>query len=836
MIQLNALDELVTLVTFYSIYGIIISISFTIKEGVMMQYEFKTIEKKWQKHWEDNLMFKTESNSIKPKYYILDMFPYPSASGLHVGHISGYTATDILSRYYRMKGYNVLHPMGWDAFGLPAEQFALETGKNPADFTNINIANFKRQIKESGKGIDWDREISTANPHYFKWTQWIFKQLYKHDLAELKDVEVNWCEALGTVLANDEIVIKDGLMFSERGNHPVTKKAMRQWVLKITKYADRLLDGLNDLDWPENLKEIQRNWIGKSSGAIIDFKVQDSNLKFKAFTTRPDTIYGVTYCVLSPEHPLLLQITNEDELTAVEEYIELSKHKTEVDRMTNKEKTGVFTGAYAINPLNGKEIPIWTADYVLANYGEGAVMGVPAHDERDFEFAQTFGLDIIEVIKLDDDADLTGDGIHYNSGIIDGLKNEEASNKIIEYLEKTNEGYRTNTYKIRDWVFSRQRYWGEPFPIVYDEDGNTILLDDEDLPLELPKINNIKPSGSGESPLANVSDWLYLNYNGKDVKRETNTMPQLAGSSWYYIGYVLKERLGMIPLNTEAAKAELDKWLPVDVYLGGAEHAVGHLLYARFWHKFLFDIGLVSTEEPFQKIINQGMILGPDNTKMSKSKGNVINPDDIIKEFGADTLRTYEMFMGPLELEKAWQEEGVRGIKRFIDRVIRMYNFEIKESVNELDFVYNQTVKKVTEDFESLSFNTAISQLMIFVNEAYKVKALSKEQARGFLKLFNPIAPHFTEELNKEVLKINEELIYSEWPSYDESKLVLNNVHIVIQVNGKLRAKLELPTDTDKAEVEALALKEENVLKHLEGLTVRKVIVIPNKLVNIVAG
>ncbi|HHW80062.1 MAG TPA: leucine--tRNA ligase [Acholeplasmataceae bacterium] len=801
-----------------------------------MQYDFKKIEKHWQKHWQDEQMFKTETNSIKPKYYILDMFPYPSAHGLHVGHISGYSATDILSRYNRMKGYNVLHPMGWDAFGLPAEQFALETGKNPADFTKENIKNFKRQIIESGKGIDWDREISTAEPYYFKWTQWIFKKLYEHDLAELKDIEVNWCEELGTVLANDEIVLIEGKMYSERGNHPVYKKAMRQWVLKITKYADRLLEDLDLLDWPENLKEMQRNWIGKSEGAIINFKVNDSNLSFDVFTTRPDTIYGATYCVLAPEHPLLLQITNEDEMDAVNEYIEITKQKPELDRLTNKEKTGVFTGSYAINPLNGKKIPIWTADYVLNNYGTGAVMAVPAHDERDFEFAQTHGLDIIEVVKSDIDTAFTGDGIHYNSGIIDGLKNVEASKKIIDYLEKNNEGYRHNNYKLRDWVFSRQRYWGEPFPIVYDKEGNIITLDDEDLPLELPKINNIRPSGSGESPLANVKDWLYLEYKGREVKRETNTMPQLAGSAWYYIAYILKDHLGMIPLNTDEAKNELKKWLPVDLYVGGTEHAVGHLLYARFWHKFLYDLGIVDTKEPFIKIVNQGMILGDDHTKMSKSKGNVINPDDIIDEFGADTLRTYEMFMGPLESEKIWSTEGVAGIKKFIDRVFRMFNFPIKEEVKELDFIYNQTVKKVTEDFDNLSFNTAISQLMIFVNEVYKVKEISKLQARGFLKLFNPIAPHVTEEINKEVLKINEELIYSEWPTYDEAKLVLSKTEIVVQVNGKLRARFEAELDLDKDQLQKLALEHENVIKHLEGLEIKKIIVIPNKLVNIVGG
>lgn len=801
-----------------------------------MSYDFKKIESKWQKHWYDNQMFKTEIDESKPKKYILDMFPYPSAYGLHVGHISGYTATDILNRYYRMKGYNVLHPFGWDAFGLPAEQFALQTGKDPKEFTEQNINTFKRQIIESGKGIDWSRELSTTDPEYFKWTQWIFKKLYEHNLAEIKDVEVNWCEELGTVLANDEILIKDGKMVSERGEHPVEKKAMRQWVLKITKYADRLLEDLDLIDWPENLKEMQRNWIGKSSGAIINFEVANQNLNFDIFTTRPDTIYGATYCVLAPEHKDLLRITAEDEYETVKAYIEETKHKSELDRLTNKEKTGVFTGAYAINPVNNKQIPIWVADYVLPHYGTGAVMAVPAHDERDYEFALKFGLDIIEVIKTNEDIPYTKDGIHYNSGIIDGLNNAEASEKIINYLENINKGYRHNTYRLRDWVFSRQRYWGEPFPVLFDENNNITLLSDEELPLELPKMTNIKPSGTGESPLANAHSWLYVEKDGKKYKRDTNTMPQLAGSSWYYIGYILKDYIGMIPLNSELAKEELKKWLPVDLYLGGTEHAVGHLLYTRFWHKFLYDLGIVETKEPFLKLVNQGMILGPDNTKMSKSRGNVINPDDIIKKFGADTLRVYEMFMGPLEAEKAWSQEGVVGIKRFLDRVYRMFNFEIVDHVETLDKVLHQTIKKVTNDIENLSFNTAISALMVFVNEVYKEKQIGREQARIFLKLLNPFAPHITEEINKSILKYNEELIYSEWPQFDEEKIKEDEIEVVVQVNGKLRARLTVNRDITKDELEKLALENENVEKHLEGLTIRKIIVIPQKLVNIVAN
>lgn len=801
-----------------------------------MNYNFKDIEKKWQKHWFDNQLFKTEINDVKPKKYILDMFPYPSAYGLHVGHISGYTATDILSRYYRMNGYNVLHPFGWDAFGLPAEQFALETGKNPDDFTKENIKTFKRQIIESGKGIDWDKELSTTEPEYFKWTQWIFKKLYEHGLAENKDIEVNWCEALGSVLANDEIEIVDGLMVSERGKHPVVKKEMRQWVLKITEYADRLLEDLDLVDWPENLKEMQRNWIGKSNGAIINFEVANTSLDFDVFTTRPDTIYGATYCVIAPEHPLALKIASDDELKSVESYINQTKQKTELDRLTNKEKTGVFTGSFAINPVNNKHLPIWVADYVLPNYGTGSVMAVPAHDDRDFEFAQKYGLDIIEVIKGESDKAFTGDGIHYNSGIIDGLNNTDASKKIIDYLTNIKRGYEHNTYKLRDWVFSRQRYWGEPFPVVYDSFGNIHLLDDSELPLELPRMTNIKPSGTGESPLANAHSWLNIEYNGQNVRRETNTMPQLAGSAWYYIGYILKEHLGMIPLNSEEAKKELSKWLPVDIYLGGTEHAVGHLLYSRFWHKFLYDLGIVDSKEPFLKLVNQGMILGPDNKKMSKSIGNVINPDDIIFEFGADTLRIYEMFMGPLEAEKSWSQESVNGIKRFLDRVWRMFEFDIVASVPELDSLYHETVKKVTNDIENMHYNTAISQLMVFVNETNKLKKLSHDQARGFLKLLNPFAPHITEELNKNVLNVNEELIYSEWPTYDDKYLQKDEIELVVQVNGKLRARILVASNLSKDELEEIAFKDENVVKHLENVTVRKVIVIPNKLVNIVAN
>jgi len=801
----------------------------------MQKYDHKKIETKWQKHWLDNKLFKTKTDRFHPKYYVLDMFPYPSASGLHVGHIEGYTATDIVSRFKRMQGYNVLHPMGWDAFGLPSEQYALATGKDPKSFTYQNISNFKRQIIEMGKGVDWDKELATTDPEYFKWTQWIFKRLYEKGLAVLKDVEVNWCEGLGTVLANDEIEIVNGQMVSERGHYPVIKKPMRQWVLRITEYADRLLDDLALVDWPENLKEMQRNWIGKSSGAVINFEVAGSDLSFEIFTTRPDTLYGVTYCVLAPEHPLVSQIMSSDEAGAVLSYIEKSKMKSDLDRIADKSKTGVFTGAFARHPLTNQLIPIWIGDYVLPNYGMGAVMAVPAHDERDYEFAMQYGLNIIEVIKGGSEGAFTGDGIHHHSGIIDGLYNDEAIEKIIKHLEDRKKGYRHFTYKLRDWVFSRQRYWGEPFPVIYDAEGNIHLVEDDQLPLELPYLEFIRPSGTGESPLANAHDWLYVDMNGKKGRRDTNTMPQLAGSSWYYIGYILKSNLGYIPLDSKEAKAILDQFLPVDLYVGGTEHAVGHLLYARFWHKFFYDLGFVSSKEPFMKLVNQGMILGEDHSKMSKSKGNSVSPDEFIETHGADSLRLFEMFMGPLEAEKPWSNEGLDGARRFLDRVWRMFDFEIKnQAVDELQTVYHQTIKKVTEDYEKLAFNTAISQMMIFVNEVYKVKSISLQQARGFLKLLNPIAPHLTEEINEAILNQHEALLYSEWPKHDEKYLIETEVEVAIQVNGKLRGRLNVKKDMVESDLKALALAHENVLRHIERLNVVKVIVIPNKIVNIV--
>lgn len=799
-----------------------------------MAYDFNQIEKKWQKYWKDNKTFKTEKDKIKPKYYVLNMFPYPSADGLHVGHIESYAATDIMSRFKRMQGYNVLHPMGWDAFGLPAEQYALQTGNDPRDFTYKNISNFKRQVISAGIGVDWDREFATADEDFYKWTQWIFTKLYEAGYAERKDVEVNFCEGLGTVLANDEIEVVDGKMVSERGGYPVIKKKMQQWVLKITEFADRLLSDLDLLDWPSNIKEMQKNWIGRSEGAVISFDVAYSEESFEVFTTRADTLFGATYCVLAPEHPLVLEITTEDEKEEVLKYIELTKHKTDLDRGDlSKEKTGVFTGAFAVNPVNGKMIPIWTADYVLYSYGTGAVMAVPAHDERDYEFAKKYDLDIIEVIQADS-IPYTGDGIHINSLNLNGLNKAEATEAVIIDLKIKDKARKDITYRLRDWVFSRQRYWGEPFPVLFDEEDNIYPLPLEELPLKLPKMDNVRPSGTGESPLANNLDWLYVEKEGITYKRDTNTMPQLAGSSWYYIGYVLKTIYDFIPLNSEEAKSDLKDWLPVDLYIGGAEHAVGHLLYSRFWYKFLYDLGIVSTKEPFMKLVNQGMILGEDNQKMSKSRGNVVSPDVVFESHGADTLRLYEMFLGPLTADKAWQTDTIDGSKRFLDRVWRMFYFPIEDEVEALEYIYNFTVKKVTDDFESLSFNTAISQMMSFVNEVYKEKRFSRNQAIGFLKLLNPICPHITEEIYATVFNRKHTIAYEQWPTYDEEKLILEEIEMVVQVNGKTRDKMTIKLDASEDEVKQKALLLGNVVRHTSGKEIVKMIVVKNKIVNIV--
>ncbi|PCF67941.1 leucine--tRNA ligase [Staphylococcus pseudintermedius] len=802
-----------------------------------MSYNHQEVEKKWQTYWLENKTFKTEDNIGQKKFYALDMFPYPSGAGLHVGHPEGYTATDILSRYKRMQGYNVLHPMGWDAFGLPAEQYALDTGNDPAEFTKRNIQTFKRQIQELGFSYDWDREVSTTDPEYYKWTQWIFIQLYKKGLAYIDEIPVNWCEALGTVLSNEEVV--DGV--SERGGYPVVRRPMKQWVLKITEYADRLLEDLDTLDWPESIKDMQRNWIGRSEGAKVNFKVENINTPIEVFTTRPDTIYGATFLVLSPEHTIVNRITTPQQYEKVKHYQDEAAKKSDLERTDlAKEKTGVFTGAYAIHPFTGKQVPIWIADYVLASYGTGAVMAVPAHDERDYEFATTFDLPVVTVIENDAETPYyTGDGAHVQSGELDGLNNEAAIAKAIELLEAKGLGEKKVNYKLRDWLFSRQRYWGEPIPIIHWEDGSMTTVPENELPLLLPKTDEIKPSGTGESPLANIDDFVNVvdPETGMKGRRETNTMPQWAGSCWYYLRYIDPKNDQML-----ADPEKLKHWLPVDLYIGGVEHAVLHLLYARFWHKMLYDLGVVPTSEPFQKLFNQGMILGEGNEKMSKSKGNVVNPDDIVRSHGADTLRLYEMFMGPLEASIAWSENGLDGSRRFLDRVWRLFVTEdgqltdkvIEGDTLALQTVYHQTVKKVTEDFESLSFNTAISQLMVFINECYKADNISKAYAEGFVKMLAPIAPHVGEELWS-ILGHDTTITYQPWPSFDPSLLEEDVVEIVVQVNGKVRAKIEIPKDMSKADMEATALANDNIKAAIEGKDVKKVIAVPQKLVNIVA-
>ncbi|QIC46993.1 leucine--tRNA ligase [Lysinibacillus sphaericus] len=803
-----------------------------------MSFNHQQIEKKWQQYWADNKTFKTENETEKPKFFALDMFPYPSGAGLHVGHPEGYTATDILSRFKRMQGYNVLHPMGWDAFGLPAEQYALDTGNDPAEFTAKNIATFKRQIQELGFSYDWDREINTTDPAYYKWTQWIFIQLYKKGLAYVDEVAVNWCPALGTVLANEEVI--DGK--SERGGHPVERRPMKQWMLKITAYADRLIDDLEEVDWPESIKDMQRNWIGRSEGAEVTFGIDGTDENFTVFTTRPDTLFGATYCVLAPEHKLVEQITTVEQRQAVEDYLEKVKMKSDLERTDlAKEKTGVFTGAYAVNPINGKKVPIWIADYVLVSYGTGAIMAVPAHDERDYEFASAFSLDIVPVLEGGDISKeaFTGDGQHINSDFLDGLNKVEGIAKAIEWLEEKGVGEKKISYRLRDWLFSRQRYWGEPIPMIHWEDGTITPVPEEELPLMLPKTDNIRPSGTGESPLANIAEWVNVvdPATGKKGRRETNTMPQWAGSSWYFLRYI-------DPTNTEAiADPELLKrWLPVDIYIGGAEHAVLHLLYARFWHKVLYDLGVVHTKEPFQKLFNQGMILGEGNEKMSKSKGNVVNPDEIIESHGSDTLRLYEMFMGPLEASVAWSTNGLDGARRFLDRIWRLLvneedgTISAKIQVSDdktLEKSYHQTVKKVTEDYEGIRFNTAISQMMVFINDCYKAEVIPTAYAEGFVKMLAPIAPHIAEELWN-LLGHEGTLSYEQWPTYDESKLVDDEVEVAVQVAGKVRAKIVVAKDASKEDIEKVALADEKVQEYMAGKDLVKVIVIPGKLVNIV--
>ena len=789
------------------------------------------IEPKWQAFWEKNETFKTNVWDFdKPKAYILDMFPYPSGAGLHVGHPEGYTATDIISRMKRMQGYNVLHPMGWDAFGLPAEQYALNTGHHPADFTKKNIETFKSQIKALGLSYDWSKEISTTDPEYYKWTQWIFVQLYNKGLAYVDEIPVNWCPELGTVLANEEVI--DGK--SERGNFPVYRVPMRQWVLRITEYAERLLEDLDLVEWPVSTKEMQINWIGKSVGANVVFKVDQHDLEFTVFTTRSDTLFGATYCVLAPEHPFVTQITTAEQKADVEAYIQACATKSDLQRTElNKEKTGVFTGAYALNPANQQLVPIWIADYVLASYGTGAIMAVPAHDERDYEFAKKFGLEIVAVLEGGDieNAAFTGDGVHINSDFLNGLNKEDALKTMNAWLVEHKCGEAKVSYKLRDWLFSRQRHWGEPIPIVLMEDGTKRTVDISELPLELPAVDNYKPSDKGESPLSNAGAWLDVEIDGIKGKRETNTMPQWAGSCWYYLRYI-------DPRNDDAIAASelLKHWLPVDLYVGGAEHAVLHLLYARFWHKVLYDIGVVPTKEPFAKLFHQGMILGENGEKMSKSRGNVINPDLIIESHGADSLRVYEMFMGPLEAALPWSNTGLDGTKKWLDRVDRFFS-EVAEFVDEndhgLDKVYHYTVKKVTHDIETLNFNTAVSQMMIFINECFKQGKIYRPYAHGFIQMFSCFAPHLGEELWTQVTG-KEGISFEAWPTYDEKYLVEDEVELVIQVNGKIRAKLLVAFNAEQAAIEEEA--KNLVVSYMEGKTLRKVIYVKNKLLNFVVA
>ena len=934
-------------------------------------YNFREAEQKWRKYWEDNKTFKTDVwNFSKPKFYALDMFPYPSGVGLHAGHPEGYTATDIVSRMKRMQGYNVLHPIGFDSFGLPAEQFAIKTGKHPNGFTEANMVTFREQLKLLGLSYDWDREVSTHDPKYYKWTQWIFRELYNDGFAKYVDMPVNWCEELGTVLANDEII--DGK--SERGGYPVVRKNMKQWVIDIPAYAEKLLDGLDDLDWPESTKEMQRNWIGKSVGAHVTFKVKDTDKEFTVFTTRPDTLFGATYCVLSPEHALVNEITSTEQKEVVEKYQQNCATKSEMERTElNKDKTGVFTGAYAINPVNNTEIPIWIADYVLATYGTGAIMAVPAHDERDYEFAKKFDIPIIQVLEeetgtpheneftknsivaivhdkeadkyltinwhenggrlfiggtikegekpldcalrevaeetgytdiepvfetfkikhhyyafnkdkyfqiectgflfelnsninqsqnLDEDEKfdvewvskeviekeimdalhkktyeyvtvknaMVGDGIHINSDFLNGLNKEEAINKMITWLEENNLGSKHVNYRLRDWIFARQRYWGEPIPVVHYEDGTSEALKDNELPLVLPELEDYKAQG-GKAPLENATDWVNIEYNGKKARRETSTMPGSAGSSWYFLRYI-------DPDNEEvlADSKLIEHWMPVDLYVGGPEHAVGHLLYSRMWNNYLYDKGVVSVKEPFKKLVHQGMILGSNGIKMGKRFPEYcINPNDIVRDYGADTLRLYEMFMGPLEADKPWSNQGVEGAKRFLDRVYRLFEEgKVQDVENKnLEKIYHQTVKKVTDDYESLNFNTAISQMMIFINEVYKEEVFPKGYAENFVKLLNPIAPYMTEELWN-MLGHNNTIAYESWPTYDASKLVEDTFEMVVQVNGKVRGKIEVSADASKDDMEKLAFEIENVKTHTDGKEIVKVVTIPKKLVNIV--
>jgi len=808
-----------------------------------MSYDFSSIEPKWQKFWLENKTFRTTEDPSFPKekrLYVLDMFPYPSAAGLHVGHPEGYTATDIWCRFKRSQGFNVLHPMGFDSFGLPAENYAIQTGTHPRITTEANINRFRQQIQSLGFSYDWDREVSTHRPDYYRWTQWIFLQLYKMGLAYEAEIPVWFCPALGTVLANEEVLNTPDGPRSERGNHPVERRPLRQWVLKITAYADRLLEDLEELDWSESIKQMQRNWIGRSEGADVLFKVDNSDLSFWIFTTRPDTLYGVTYMVLAPEHELVAKITTPDQKSEVNAYIERARSKSDLERTDlAKTKTGVFTGAYAINPVNQERVPIWIGDYVLATYGYGAIMAVPAHDTRDWEFAKTYNLPIIQVIapKGEPTPDglsecYTGGGTAVNSGPYNGLDSETFKKKVVHDLEQRGLGKKAVNYKLRDWIFSRQRYWGEPIPVVHCSDGRIVPLDESELPLTLPDVESYQPTGTGESPLAAIQSWVQVEHPkcGGRGRRETNTMPQWAGSCWYYLRFI-------DPHNTNefAQKEKLEYWLPVDLYVGGAEHAVLHLLYARFWHKVLYDLGLVPTKEPFQRLVNQGMILGEDNQKMSKSLGNVINPDDIIKEYGADTLRLYEMFMGPLTDSKPWNTRSVMGVHRFLKRVWAQSERPLSSdepNENQLRLLH-RTIKKVTQDTESLSFNTAISAMMIFINEASNWETLPRSVWSVFVQLIAPYAPHLAEELWSR-LGNSPSVTFVPWPTWDEKYCVDDELTIVVQVNSKNRAEFTAPRGSTNDELTQKALEIPKIKDILGSSSPKRVIVVPDKLVNIV--
>lgn len=802
-------------------------------------YDSDSIEKKWEKVWEENKSYKTDVRDFsKPKMYVLDMFPYPSGQGLHVGHVEGYSATDAYSRFKRAQGYNVLHPIGFDSFGLPAEQYSIKNNKHPGPFTDINIDNFIRQLKRCGFSYDWDRVIKTSDPKYYKFTQWIFIQLFKKNLAYYGERPVNWCPALGTVLANEEVI--DGK--SERGGFPVVRIPMKQWVLKITAYGDKLLAGLDDLDWPSSTIQMQRNWIGKSQGAEVDFKIENTDKKFSVFTTRVDTLYGCTYVVLAPEHPLVKEITTEDQKKSVENYINECQRKSDLERTSlNKEKTGVFTGSYAINPVNGKKVPVYIGDYVLGSYGSGAVMAVPAHDERDYAFALKHNLPIIEVVKGGDisKAAFIEDGVHINSGVADGMMIKEAKEAIVNLLVEKGAGRIKVNYKLRDWIFSRQRYWGEPIPVVHEDDDEYKIhaLDFKDLPLVLPELDDYTPAGDGKPPLSKAKEWLNVDWNGIPCHRETNTMPQWAGSCWYYARYI-------DPTNeNEIGDPKLlEHWLPVDLYVGGAEHAVLHLLYARFWHRFLYDMGIFKCPEPFKKLRHQGIILGADGEKMSKSRGNTVSPDEVINEYGADALRLYELFKGPLDQGLPWNPNGPSGARKFIERIYRLYVDDslcsrwTKDDYAPLDTIYNQTIEKVTHDFEDLHFNTAIASLMVLVNEFYRAERLPVSMLEGLAKMIAPICPHLGEEIWS--LMGHKDLIdFEAWPKADSSKSQANEVIYAVEVNGKVRAKVPFKVNATKEELEEFkksCYEIETVKKFTEGKTIVKTIVVPNKIVNIV--